>query len=53
MKEIGNRCSVNSLHNFPCRNYGVADVAEGKAAAKAELRARMGLEDTDTPLVGH
>ena len=33
------------------RNYGVADVAEGKAAAKAELRARMGLNEADAPLV--
>ena len=29
----------------------MADVAEGKAAAKAELRARMGLSEADAPLV--
>ena len=34
-----------------CRNYSVADAAEGKAAAKAELCARMGLGDADAPLV--
>ena len=29
----------------------MADAAEGKAAAKAELRARVGLSDADAPLV--
>ena len=29
----------------------MADAAEGKAAAKAELRARVGLADVDAPLV--
>ena len=39
------------LLKFPCRNYGTADAAEGKAAAKAELRARMGLSGAEAPLV--
>jgi starch synthase len=33
------------------RNYGVGSAAEGKAAAKAELRRRMGLGSADVPLV--
>ncbi|CAL8472333.1 g11876 [Coccomyxa elongata] len=36
---------------FLPRNYGTADSAEGKAAAKAELRARMGLSGVEAPLV--
>lgn len=34
-----------------CRNYGVEDASEGKAAAKAELRRRMELSSADVPLV--
>lgn len=33
------------------RNYGVANAAEGKAAAKAELQRRMSLGTADVPLV--
>jgi starch synthase len=33
------------------RNYAVADAAAGKAAAKAELRARLGLAEGAVPLV--
>lgn len=33
------------------RNYGAEDAAAGKGAAKAELRARMGLGAADVPLV--
>ncbi len=33
-----------------CRNYGPADVAEGKAAAKAAIRRRFGLSDADLPM---
>ena len=33
------------------RNYGTADAEAGKAAAKAELRSRMGLSGAEAPLV--
>ena len=35
----------------PHRNFDADSAAEGKAAAKAELRARMSLSDADVPLV--
>ena len=34
-----------------CRNFNHENVAEGKAAAKAELRKRMDLSSADVPLV--
>jgi len=37
---------------FLPRGYGREDLAEGKAAAKAALRARMGLASVDAPVVG-
>jgi starch synthase len=33
------------------QNYGPEDVAQGKAAAKRELRRRGNLADVDVPLV--
>ena len=34
-----------------CRTFSADNVVEGKAAAKAELRARMDLSAADVPLV--
>ena len=39
------------MHIAMRRNYGVEDAADGKAAAKAELRRRMSLGSADVPLV--
>ena len=35
--------SSPDVHHVLCRNFGPEDAAKGKAAAKAELRARMNL----------
>ena len=46
------RMHKRNLNNpIPARNYGVEDAAEGKAAAKAALRERVGLSAADAPLV--
>lgn len=39
------------MHVCHSRSFGAGDAAEGKAAAKAELRARMNLSAPDAPLV--
>lgn len=41
-----------SIDEFLPRQYTAEDVAEGKAAARKELRRRGNLADIDVPLVG-